>query len=255
MGIRLGVIVVMRKESCIAHDFLRIYAFSLLIFLLGISSYSQPMNGHSKWQPTIGITWRSTAMNFFDFGPIVPMDWNMKYTYEKNVQGFSLNPGIQYQLSRTIYLEYYPNLRFDVTHSVWNKKDDVFQFVNDEGDSLFINSNPSYPKTFLIDHNFNIIRKKEKLALGLGMTIVNAGKTLNYPVNHRIPSNRRIQDIEFSTLNGFVVFPVKKIYNVELKALFIPNNFPRNIYEQYMLYTIRVFYKFGEKGESRKTKR
>lgn len=245
----------MRRRSCNWQGFLRILSFGFSILLVCLCGHAQSLDSQSKWQPTIGVTWRSTAMNFFDFGPIIPMDWNMKYTYEKNVQGFSLNPGVQYQLSRTLFLEYYPNLRYDVTHSVWSKKHDVFQFVSDEGDSLFINNNPSYSKSFLIDHNFNIIRRKGKLALGMGMTIVNAGKTINYPIAHRYPANRRIQNIEFRTLNGFVVIPVKKIYNLELKAMYIPRDFPKNIYEQYMMYSIRVYYKLGERVDERKADR
>ncbi|MCP4458511.1 MAG: hypothetical protein GY816_10890 [Cytophagales bacterium] len=222
----------------------------LSIFLINLcfsKTYGQGLQEpqKSKLYPTAGITWRSTAMNFFDFVSILPDDPNKPFDYERNVQGFSLNIGIQYQLSNSVAIEYYPNMRYDVTHHKWDSKYDELVLVVNEVDSFFTNDKPIYIKKFLIDHNFNIMRKKGKLAYGLGLTIVNSGESYTFPHNHRAPNPIvRTHIIEFKTYNAFVTLPLKKIFNLELKAMYIPRDFPENVSEKYIMYSIRVYYKF-----------
>jgi hypothetical protein len=171
-----------------------------------------------KIYPTAGITWRSTAMNFFNFNAVIPADPTIPYDYERNVQGFSINPGLQIEVFN-IGFEYYPNLRYDVVHGV----------IGVENERI---------REFIIDHNFNLILKR-KIDFGIGLTIVNAGK--GYEFVNPIP---RYHNIEFKTYNTFVTIPVKKVINLEIKALYIPKDFPVNPNEQYIMYGLRVYYKF-----------
>lgn len=168
--------------------------------------------------PTAGITWRSTAMNFFNFRAIIPADPTRPYSYEKNVQGLSVNPGMQVR-SGSIGLEYYSNLRYDVVH---------FKLSSIDEDV----------KDFIIDHNFNFIVKR-KVDFGVGMSIVNAGE--GYGFVNPIP---RYHNIEFKTYNVFVTVPIKKTVNLEIKALYVPIDFPYNPNEQYIMYSLRVYYTF-----------
>jgi len=221
------------------------FLFCTYLLLVAIPDvYGQDVK-RGKIYPTAGITWRSTAMNFFNFNAVLPDDFSKQYSYERNVQGFSLNIGIQYQLSNSVFLEYYPNLRYDVTHSTYDSKYDRLVLVTSAGDSSFVNGHPIYEKSFLIDHNFNIIRKIGRKSFGFGMTIVNTGKTINYPLNHRSPNPIiKHQNIEFKTYNAFVTIPLKKIFSLEFKALYIPRDFPWNVSEKYIMYSMRVYYRF-----------
>jgi len=231
-----------------SHTSNRLGWVSLFLSLFLFTSFdANAQEGQAgKIYPTAGITWRSTAMNFFNFKAVLPDTFiSRKYEYERNVQGFSLNLGLQYQLSRSVFIEYVPNLRYDVIHFRNDIKDDVLVLVENEVDSFFVNDNPIYIKDFIIDHNFNVMRIKGKMAYGFGFTIVNSGESYQYPANHRIPKvNIRTQVIEFKTYNAFVTFPLKKILNLELKAMYIPKDFPYNKFEKYIMYSMRVYYRF-----------
>ena len=43
--------------------------------------------------PTAGISWRSTVMNFWNFYEVIRAS-PIPYHYEKNIVGFSFNPGV-----------------------------------------------------------------------------------------------------------------------------------------------------------------
>ena len=171
-----------------------------------------------KFYPTAGITWRSTAMNFFNFKGVIPADPTIPYDYERNVQGLSMNPGIQIR-SGFIGFEYYSNLRYDVVHGV----------IGVENQRV---------KEFIIDHNFNLIFER-KIDFGLGISIVNSGKGFEF-----INPVPRYHNIEFKTYNAFVTVPIKKILYLEIKALYIPKDFPENPKGNYIMYSLRVYYKF-----------
>ncbi len=214
-----AISIVKRKEPADTGSFLQnSFWVILFVFIMTFPLRSFGQDKAIKIYPTAGITWRSTAMNFFNFKAVIPADPTKPYPYEKNVQGFSINPGVQIR-TKIIGFEYYPNLRYDVIH--YN-----------------LGSEEEYTKGFLIDHNFNLIFRR-KIDFGIGMTIVNSGKT--YEFVNPIP---RYHDIEFKTYNFFVTIPIKKIINLEVKALYVPKDFPENPDEQYIMYSLRAFYKF-----------
>lgn len=202
--------------------------FSFIYFPIILSPIvASAQNRLFKLSPTAGITWRSTVMNFFNFNGVVPDDFTKPYSSEKNVQGFSLNPGIQIEY-KIVGFEYYANLRYDVVY---------FKF----------GSNEEYEKDFLLDHNFNIYINK-KIQYGIGLSIINSGK--GYEFVNPIP---RYHNIEFKTYNAFVTVPIKKILNLEIKALYIPKDFPENPNEKYIMYSLRVYYKFNFLNKAKKT--
>lgn len=187
---------------------------SMLLTLVNFDCNSQD----ARWNLTSGLTWRSTVMNFFNLKGLWPADFTVPYVYERNVQGFSLNLGIKYETSN-YSLEYYPNFRYDVTHRNLKIENDHF-------------------KSFIIDHNVNFLIRR-KISYGLGMSIINYNKGFEFenPVGVH-----RYKNIEFTTINCLMVIPMRKRVFLELKALYIPKDFPLNANEQYMTYSIRSYY-------------
>ena len=209
-----------------------------LTLLLLIVSNSNSLSQNIKVYPTAGITWRSTAMNFFNFNRIIPADPRVPYNYEKNVQGLALNLGLQIYIFESIAIDYYPSLRYDyITHSFDPSKDRLLNVIN--GDSVFGNDSPIYVKEFIVDHNFNILIKKGNIEYGVGVTVVNYNKGFHYE-----NPNPLYHNIEFLTYNVFINIPINKALMLEMKALYVPKDFPENPYEQYMMYSLRAYYKF-----------
>jgi hypothetical protein len=209
--------IIKRIESVKAGSILNFLTGIVLILFCSAQAFGQEKL--IQVYPTAGISWRSTAMNFFNFKAIIREDPTKPYHYEKNVQGFSLNPGILIK-AKTIGVEYYSNLRYDVISGT-------------------IGQENKFIKEFIIDHNFNLIISR-KIDFGLGLTIVNAGE--GYAFVNPIP---RYHNIEFKTYNLFVTVPVKKLIQLEIKALYIPKDFPENREEKYLMYSLRVYYKFN----------
>lgn len=216
MARSISIISNKRVKKAVKTAFL---IFSFIYFpIIFSSTVASAQNRLFKFSPTAGITWRSTVMNFFNFNGVIPDDFTKPYDYERNVQGFSLNPGIQIEY-KNIGFEYYANLRYDVVY---------FKF----------GSNEEYEKDFLLDHNFNIFINS-KIQYGIGLSIINSGK--GYEFVNPIP---RFHNIEFKTYNAFLTVPIKKILYLEIKALYIPKDFPENPEEKYIMYSLRVYYKF-----------
>lgn len=180
--------------------------------------------------PTIGITARSTIMNFFNFKSIVKSDWTIPYQYEKNIQGLGFNMGIQLNFN-VFGAEYYSSLRYDHTH---------FDF-----DRSGTNTEVIHVKEFIVDHNLNFYLINNKVSYGLGISIVNTGEGFHFenPLNVH-----RFQSIEFKTYNCFIVFPIKFI-QVEFKASYIPNGMAYNTNEDYLSYSLRLFHKIKLKSQ------
>lgn len=176
--------------------------------------------------PTLGVSFRSTVMNFFNFKPVTPYDPTVPYPYEKNIQGLSLNTGALITNSK-IGLEYYLSLRYDVTHS-------DLQVEN------------KYFKEFILDHNFNLILH-QKFDYGIGISIINFQKSFQFenPVNIH-----RYQNIQFNSFDLIIGFPIKNKSSLVFKIHYIPNGFPENPYEKYIAYSLRYYYKVAFKKKN-----
>lgn len=219
------------SRSCLKFFLKSILALTFILSV--IRSYAQEV----KIYPTAGVTWRSSVMNVFNFKSIVPADPTIPYNYERNVQGFGVNVGLQMQLLNHFTIGYYPSLRYDYTHHYYDlSKNRLINVIN--GDSIYGNDHPIEVKDFIIDHNFNLILTKG-VNFGAGLSIVNAGEGFEF-VNP-VP---RYKHLEFKTYNVFLIIPFRKTVNLELKALYIPRGFPENPDEQYIMYSIRAYYRF-----------
>lgn len=197
--------------------------FCLLLLLLP-SLHSLAQTKAVSIHPTFGMSFRSTAMNFFNFRAVERRDFTLPYNYEKNVQGIALDLGVQLDVL-SIGLEYSPRFRFDYVHSNYD---------------IALQEPLPDTKDFLLDHNVNIFFRR-KIIYGTGFTIVNAGKGYWFenPVGFR-----RYHNIEFMTYNLFVGVPVKKHLCLEFKAQYIPENFPINRQDDYIMYSLKAYYTF-----------
>lgn len=169
--------------------------------------------------PTIGVSFRSTVMNFFNFKPVTPFDPTVPYPYEKNVQGLSIDPGMQLT-NEKISLVYYAGLRYDVTHSDLQVED-------------------KYYKEFILDHHFSLLLNK-KFDYGVGLSIINFQKSFQFenPVNVL-----RYQNIQFNSFDLILGLPINKKSKIEFKVHYIPNGFPENPNEKYIAYSLRYYLK------------
>ena len=239
----------MKESILLKCNNVRMGVFPILIFCIfqpGQMAIAQQKE--SNFTGTIGITWRSTAMNFFNstYGytnPFIP-----SYNYERNVQGFSLNTGLIYHISSKLSLEYHPNIRYDqITFDrdtvAWSRTITSTQ----TGDTVTFR--PIYEqipnKEFILDHNFNLIFRT-KLNWGLGLSIVNTGKSFQY--ENPIGSPPKTENIQFVTYNAFVVIPVKKILFLELKALYTNNLPTSHPNDNHIMFSTRLFYKIRFKS-------
>jgi hypothetical protein len=195
-------------------------AFFFYIFL------TVPVKGQEKaveFYPTLGITLRAGIMNFFNLQIIQPESFTRPYPSERNIDGFSLNPGFAIDFY-SLEVEYFSNLRYDVVHYIRGSENE-------------------YARAFLLDHNFNLSFRK-KLSYGVGISIVNSGKGYWY-IDNTINPIPKYHDIEFSTINFFLSIPVWKILKLEVKALYMPNGYGYNRSEEYIMYSLRLYHKFN----------
>jgi len=208
-----------RKISSIFLCINKKAAFAAFLLIASISFQSFAQKKALKLYPTIGITLRAGIMNFLNFEPIWPDSYYKLYPSERNIDGISLNPGLAI-CSNHFEFEYFSNLRYDVVY-----------FIS--------GSDNKYERDFLLDHNFNFSYKK-RISYGIGFSIINSGKGFWY--DNPTPM---YQDIEFKTVNFFVVIPIWKILNLEVKALYMPNGYPYNRNEDYIMYSLRMYYRFN----------
>lgn len=194
-----------------------------VLFFISLSvAYSQYSN-KVNFYTTGGLMLRTGIMNFFNFKYKWPSNVSRPYNSERNINGFSLSPGILFKINH-LQIEYFAGLRYDVLYIVSGKEN-------------------TYQREFILDHHFNFSLKVRKLSYGVGSSIVNAGKSFTYNTNIFTP-NYIHESLEFRTINGFVTFPVWKTLNLEIKAIYMPNGYPYNRQQDFIMYSTRLFYKF-----------
>ncbi|MGK7390556.1 MAG: hypothetical protein ACNS60_09395 [Candidatus Cyclobacteriaceae bacterium M2_1C_046] len=209
--------------------------------LLSFGLKAQTEVPHITISPTIGITARSTMMNVFNFKAINIEDRTIPFSYEKNAQGIALSIGGQFS-SESFGFEYYSNFRYDyISHYFDPQYNEFVAIIN--GDSLFFNDNPIHIKELIIDQNFNFYHKKNNKTFGVGLTLVNPGKGFHL---ENPKGTYRYINIQFWTYNAFITFPIKPI-DVEFKVLYIPEDMPTNRTDDFLMYSLRIFYKFKTK--------
>ncbi len=174
--------------------------------------------------PSVGITWRSTAMNYFNFKGLRKYDLRVPYSYEANVQGFSITPSVGLNYQR-LTLSYDVNLRYDYLHSLYDST--TFEGVRDI-------------KNFISDHNLNILWKTKKLSYGIGWGVVNFRKDFEYLNGGKL----YFQNLQFNTYNFLCNLPLKNQFHLQMSAYYIPRGFPYNPYQKFIMYSLKLYYKF-----------
>jgi len=212
---------IVRKKQAIIHY--RVI-FCFLALALCHTGYGQKKEPKFTLYATAGVSWRSTAMNFFNFRA-VPQNPFIPYDYERNIQGVSVTPGLLVSNGR-IGIEYYLNLRYDVTHT-----ERAFPFPC-----------PSRRvKEFIVDQNVNLVfNRNRKVDWGLGLSVVNTGKGFAFenPIGVQ-----RYHNIQFTSYNAFAVFPLRDQLFLELRALLVPHGFPDSPGAVVITYSARAFYR------------
>lgn len=193
----------------------------VLFFTFCSTVLAQPFG--IKFYPTGGVAFRTGIMNFFNFKYKWPQSFIRPYHPEKNVHGISLCPGLMMEAGH-FQLEYFAGLRHDVLYEI--------QGVDN-----------AYFRDFILDHHINISLSIRKFSYGVGTSIINVGKSFTYNTNIYNPKYIH-ESLEFKTVNFFVTLPVWKILNLETKAIYMPNGYPYNRHKKYIMYSIRLFYKF-----------
>ncbi len=196
--------------------------------------------------PAIGLSWRSTAIGLSGHKGMV-RGFQIPYSYEKNIQGASLNPSINiYLRPARLAIEYAPNLRYDHLYNVWSDSCHLMQ--------LEFNPRPMchYPlldevKGFIIDHNFNFFirlgesKDKRKTRVGFGLSLVNSGEDFTSQNGY----GQVYWNLAFTTYNLALQIPIKKHFTVEPKVLYIAQDFPDGPAQRYLSFSLRTFYSFG----------
>ncbi|MEO1049861.1 MAG: hypothetical protein AAFX87_04530, partial [Bacteroidota bacterium] len=156
---------------------IRLLYFFIFYFIISFNVEAQQSSRKLELFPTIGYTWRSTATEFLNLNGVSQSQFNILYDYERNVQGFSLNTGILLRYNKKLEFEYYPGWRYDVIQAIPGT-------LNER------------KKGFIVDHNVNLLLKK-KLGIGIGFSVVNAGK--GYYNDRNLNRNGEYQSIQFDS--------------------------------------------------------
>lgn len=200
------------QKTILGGELLKTYFFLLLI-LLSINLLAQE-NTEKLIQPTIGLIWRSTAHPLSTYDDNTSSQGNITYNTEEAVQGFGISTGLLWNISNYLTIEYTPTFRYDYA------KGEKFQ-----GRSQY---------EFILDHNLNIVITSSQINYGIGWSRVNAGKSFldNDGIKHQA---------SFSTYNALAVFRIKKIFHLEVKVMYIPENYPDDRTKEYMAYSLRLY--------------
>lgn len=207
--------------------------------MLSFRSYSQD---NLSLRIPVGLNWRSTLMNVFNFNSI-RYDYRIPFARESNTQVFSVNAGIQlYSENFRMAIEYVPNLRHNYIHH--SNGDTTTHTVSSASTNLSVN--PTYG--FIIDHQFRVLKyfnnskKKGKLPkyIALGYGINNAGKGV-YLKNVLSPGVDWYR-LDYSTLSVGAGFPIWQGIYFEPSINYIPKTFPNNKFDELMTFSFALRY-------------
>ena len=238
----------MEQSILLKFNKIRMGVFLILIFCIFPGQMAIAQQREPNLTGTIGITWRSTPIDFFNSKYIDIHSRIPSYNDERNVQGFSLNIGLIYRISSILSLEYHPNIRYD---QITFHQDTVgwMRSITRTQTGVTVTYQPIHEqipnKEFILDHNFNLVFTT-KLNWGLGLSIINTGKSFQY--ENPIGSPSKTENIQFVTYNAFVVIPVKKILFLELKALYTNNLPASDPNDNHIMFSTRLFYKIRFKS-------
>lgn len=181
---------------------------------------------------SLGPTWQSTMMNFFDLKPINgTQQFCVPFVYERNIQGIGFSPSISVLSKKSkIGIDYTLNLRYDYIYHVFATN----QNIND----IITNNYLSIYKVLNRTNN-----KSKNHIVGVGYGIINTRK--NFIFNNTCSGNKReLFDLQFSVIDLHYQFPIREKIFIEPKVNITTSGHPINKESQYVFYGIRVGYVF-----------
>jgi hypothetical protein len=210
----------------------------ILLIFFSYKGYSQ--NNLSLKIP-VGLNWRSTTMNLFNFNE-VRYDYRIPFARERNTQVFSFNAGIQlYSENFRMAIEYVPNLRYGYIHH--SDGDTTTHLVSS------INTSNKRTNEFIIDHQFRVLKylnrkpsKEAKLPkyIALGYGINNAGKGVY--VKNVLSPYVDWYALDYSTLSVGAGFPIWQGIYFEPSINYIPKTFPNNKSDELLTFSFALRY-------------
>lgn len=214
---------------------LKFLCFSILFLLSSLRAYNQGLH-NVKVQSGIGVSWQSTLFVPFDMsvGSMDPYSVIFfPYNYEKNTQGFGLDPQISigYQVSPSIIISFNfnPILRYDYAHDYWDNRKSLKEFMVDYHYSL----------------QFKYFSKKGRThILELGYATHNTGKAYyfeNKPLYDSTLLNFQYPSFDFNYwIQPFIKMPII----IGLRISYIPRDHPLYPYDPFMTLGLNINYSF-----------
>lgn len=210
--------------------------FALLIFsYFAQEGFAQNrIRENLKIDLLLGGRWQSEEINLPIPDGIFPLMPILPYFAPLNIQGFGMVGGTQITFMDRLSASFKPVLRYDYFHS----------------DPMTL----APIKAWLWDLHFNLGWKFKKNTVGLGYTLINAGKFMMVTV----PPAPTIK-MEFPCISIFYTREIKKRFIAELKILYNyrdfpthtnPYNIPYEIYQvKYLIINIGCAYKISLFGK------
>ena len=196
---------------------LQITCFALVQTLVAQgNSFNQDSSATERvinWSTSIGLSWKSDAMNVFTLNRIERQWGAGPFATAGAFSGIGLNLGLAVSIT-DFGLEYAP--------SILNHKLSVQERA----------------KKLTIDHQFNLFWQR-KLRYSIGYVIFYDNTSLEYNWN-----GPQVQDLEYNALSIAVAAPIKDIVQVEFKIMYARSEYPNNPDREAMLYGLRVFHIF-----------
>ncbi len=216
----------------------RLILFTLIAYLKAFCGLSQDTNslnqsdGFFDISFSMGPTWQSTMMNFFDLKPINgTQQFCVPFVYEKNIQGVGFSPSISILSKKSrLGIDYTLNLRYDYIYHIFGANRQINEVITN-----------NYFSVYKILNNKNKVLTNPILGVGYG--IINTRKEFVFD-NTCSGNSEELFDLQFSVLELYYQIPIGKSIFVEPKVNVTTNGHPINRKSQYAFYGLRVGYIF-----------
>ncbi len=211
------------------------------VLLLFWMQFSQGQDKDSTWSvvPAVGFSLRSPVMYFFNFDYPEPYSNTIQdYNDERNLQGISFQPSILFTPSYSKWsFRLIPSIRYDDTYLKIVRVDTV---IGSQG--LWLKYTDKQVKEFIFEPQIAVFRQiTKKTNLGLGFGVVNTGKKFTTIEGWK-------NDLQFYTLD--LIFQRQRRHITwEIQAHYIKGDFPRDPYQDFIMYSASVAWFFFPNSE------
>jgi hypothetical protein len=171
----------------------------------------------------VGVIARTTVFykwgtRHFSYGPTI--NYDAPYSYRAGINGLGINTSLGYILSKKHQVNFLAggNFRYDSYNLV--RRTSTFYV---DGSAFFSKS---------IFKNYYV---------GVGGTVHNIGKELEYNGSNNVPKTLELQ---FNSVDFLLGVPLWKIF-IEPKVSIVQQDFPGDIKDNATLFTFRTYYRFN----------